>query len=160
VGMSGDGGLSRGGRRRRAPDRSWLLLPLLGLLPRSHHLQFLPPAGGLVGLAPIVVEPHQPLQGLRQAAVALRRRYLGLALLQAPVALPEPRLGLGVLPPPQQGAAEERAGAECGPVLGLLAVEDLRGLAQERLGLVERLAPQRVGPQRREHSGRGRRLRP
>ena len=65
-----------------------------GLLERG---QFLSPLGGLGGLAPGVVELHQPFEGFRDPARGGEMRgQAGLVLLESLVALAQEPFGVGV----------------------------------------------------------------
>ena len=66
----------------------------------------LPPPGFLLGLAPGVVELHQPLQGLGSANQRLGRD-LGRTLLQALIGLDQKRLGVRMPLLTQECAAEQ-----------------------------------------------------
>src|SRR5262245_23790370 len=71
----------------------------------SLFIQLFSPFGGLLRLARIVVELHQPLDGFAQAWLA-ELRDLGFALFHPFVALYQQRLGLVVLLVTQQAAAQ------------------------------------------------------
>src|SRR5262249_55671527 len=97
-------------------------------------LQLFPPPVrfGLVVLG--VVELHQPLQGLDQAAPGVLW-YPGLALFNPPVALLQQRPGVGVFLLAQQRGAAQGSGVERGPQVGLMLGAYLQAVAGQPLGL-------------------------
>ena len=107
---------------------------LLGGHGRLMHWEAFPPFGGLVRLAPGVVELDDPLGGLGQAFLGLRWD-LGFAGLHSLVTLHEQRLGLGVFLLAEQAGAEPVARLERVPLVRSLLSLDLQGFAHQWLGL-------------------------
>ena len=74
-----------------------------------HRLELPPPPDRLVGFAPVVVEPHEPVQGLDPADLGLPSDIRS-PLSQPLVALYEQRLGLGTFLLSEERFAEHRPG--------------------------------------------------
>src|SRR5262245_45865168 len=88
-----------------------------------------PPLGGLVGLAPRLVELHD---ALKRRALAVRRRRGSVHLL---VPLDEERLGVGVLALSRERLAQHAHRVVAEPAVGHLLLAKRETLAEDRLGL-------------------------
>src|SRR5262249_32944989 len=112
-----------------------------------------PPFGGLVLLAPLLVKPDDTFGGVGETGPA-GRGDPGRAGLQALVARDDQRLGLGVPLLAQQAAAEQAAGVEGGPLVGLDLLADGQALAQDGLGLGPFALPDEAQAPDGQESGR------
>ena len=101
---------------------------------RPCGFELLAPGCGFVGVVGGLVELDEPIEGFRQADLALCRHRL-LALFHPFVAGQQERFGLDEVLLAQQCPAEQRLGVERRPGVGLRLLADGQALAEERLGL-------------------------
>ena len=109
--------------------------------------KFRTPGACLLRLLGRFVELHESFDRFGQEFLPWRR-YPGLALFHPLVALPQERLGLGVLLLAQERSAQQAQGVIAQPVVGQLLLTDSQALPEDWLGRDVLLLLQQVQAQR------------